>query len=74
MLVLSRKVDEEILIGNDIVIRINKIQGSKVQIGIEAPPDVSVLRGELTGKPKPSTTYRVTETDNPENTTENCVT
>lgn len=50
MLVLSRKVDEQLLIGDDIVITINRISGNRVVIGIEAPQDVRILRGELAPK------------------------
>ncbi len=47
MLVLSRKKDQTIQIGNGIVIHICQVRGSTVRIGIEAPPDIRVLRGEL---------------------------
>ena len=47
MLVLSRKPTEKIVIGNDIVITVVKVQGKSVRLGIEAPQDVRVLRGEL---------------------------
>jgi carbon storage regulator CsrA len=47
MLVLSRKADESIHIGGRIKIRIVKIKGNRVRIGIEAPEDVAIVRGEL---------------------------
>jgi len=47
MLVLSRKRDEQILIGDDIVIRVVEIRGDKVRLGIEAPPHVPVHRSEV---------------------------
>jgi len=47
MLVLSRKRDERILIGDKIVVTIVDIRGDKVRIGIEAPPDVAVHREEI---------------------------
>lgn len=47
MLILSRKVDERILIGDDIVIVITKIRGDKVNIGVEAPKNMKVIREEL---------------------------
>lgn len=47
MLVLSRKEQETIRIGKDIVITITGIEGQRVSIGIEAPSDVKILRGEL---------------------------
>lgn len=48
MLVLSRKIGETICIGQDVTISVVKISGNRVRIGIEAPTDVDVLRGELT--------------------------
>ena len=47
MLVLTRKRDEEIRIGNDIVIRVIKTGSGKVRLGIEAPASVRVTRGEV---------------------------
>ena len=47
MLVLSRKESERIRLGDDIVVTIVRISGDKVRVGIEAPPEVLVLRDEL---------------------------
>ena len=47
MLVLTRKKEETLQVGNDITLTILKIKGNSVQIGIEAPRHVRVLRGEL---------------------------
>ena len=47
MLVLSRKTNETIKIGDDIEIRILEVKGDTVRIGIEAPKSVDILRGEL---------------------------
>src|SRR4051794_36397651 len=47
MLVLTRKVGERIHIGDDIVIMVNRIQGDKVRLGIEAPPDIVIHREEI---------------------------
>ena len=47
MLVLSRKLNERILIGDSIVLTVVKIQGGNVRLGIEAPADVDVVRHEL---------------------------
>lgn len=47
MLVLSRRRDESIVIGEDIEIIIVDIRGDKVRIGIDAPTTISVHRKEL---------------------------
>jgi carbon storage regulator len=47
MLVLSRKTNERIVLGNDIVLTVTNISGNRVTIGIEAPNSVAILRGEL---------------------------
>jgi carbon storage regulator len=47
MLVLSRKMDEVIVIGQDIHIKIVEIRGSRVKLGISAPDDVAVRRAEI---------------------------
>jgi carbon storage regulator CsrA len=47
MLVLTRKTDEEILIGDNIKITLVRVRGNSVRIGIEAPRDIRIVRGEL---------------------------
>ena len=47
MLVLTRKVGEQIIIGGNIKIMITAIKGDKIRIGIVAPPDVRVDREEV---------------------------
>lgn len=47
MLVLTRKLSEQIRIGNDIVITVLEFRGSSIRLGIEAPRDVRVMREEL---------------------------
>jgi carbon storage regulator len=47
MLVLSRKVGERVLIGEQIAITIVRINGQSVRLGIDAPSDMVVVREEL---------------------------
>ncbi len=47
MLVLTRKLDESIVIDSRITVTILRVQGDKVRLGIEAPKDVGVRRSEL---------------------------
>ena len=47
MLVLSRKVGETIVVGDNITIAVNRVSGNRISLGIEAPADVRIVRGEL---------------------------
>jgi carbon storage regulator len=47
MLILTRRPGESIQVGDDIEISILEIRGNQVRLGINAPPDVLVLRSEL---------------------------
>jgi carbon storage regulator CsrA len=47
MLVLSRKVDQEIVIDGNIKIRVLKVKGNTIRLGIDAPQEVHIARGEL---------------------------
>lgn len=47
MLVLSRKLDESIIIGDDVVITVVDVKGEQVKIGISAPKTVSIHRKEV---------------------------
>jgi len=47
MLVLSRKVNEQILIGNNIRMTVVSIRGNQVRLGFEAPQSVAIFRDEL---------------------------
>ncbi len=50
MLILGRKLKETIMIGNDITISIEGITKAMVKLGIDAPKEVVILRGELKDK------------------------
>jgi len=50
MLVLSRKQGEKIMIGSNIVITVNRVNGGKVSLAISAPMDIPILRMELLEK------------------------
>jgi carbon storage regulator len=47
MLVLSRKKDEKIVIGDNITVMVIEIRGDKVRLGIEAPKEITVHRQEV---------------------------
>lgn len=47
MLILSRKKEEQIVIGDDVVITVLDVDGDKVKIGIDAPKNIKVFRREL---------------------------
>lgn len=47
MLVLTRRKDESIVIGDEIIVTILAVEGDKVKLGIDAPRRISVLRREL---------------------------
>lgn len=47
MLVLTRKVNESIIIGDDTEIMVVEIKGDQVKLGVKAPRDITVYRGEI---------------------------
>jgi carbon storage regulator len=51
MLVLARKKLEQILIGEHITVTVLRVKGQAVQLGIDAPPNVKILRSELSFDP-----------------------
>ena len=55
MLVLTRKYNETLHIGNDIVITIVRVRGNSVQLGIQASQEVPIMRSELLGTPTKQT-------------------
>ena len=58
MLILRRRVGEKIVIGDGITVVVNRVSGGRVTLGIEAPQDVHIVRGELRPfddeKPRPA--------------------
>ena len=47
MLILSRKIDESIIINNKIKVKVLEVEGNKVQLGIEAPDNIAIHREEV---------------------------
>lgn len=58
MLVLSRKPGSSIVINSNIYITVLEVQGQRVRLGIDAPPDMSVHRHEIQGKPQTTGSIR----------------
>lgn len=54
MLVLSRKQGESICVGANVVIRVVRVKGGQVRIGIEAPKETKILREEISDGPRHS--------------------
>jgi carbon storage regulator len=52
MLILTRRVLESLLIGEDVTVRVLGVKGNQVRIGIDAPDDVVVVREELLDRDK----------------------
>ena len=47
MLILTRRVGESLIIGDDVVVNILGVKGNQVRIGVDAPKEVSVHREEI---------------------------
>jgi len=60
MLVLTRKPGEKLFISEGIVITVLSVNGGRIRVGIEAPDDVPIVRGELSffGEDEPATPPR----------------
>ena len=50
MLILTRKISEGIVVGDDINIKVLSVKGNQVRIGIDAPRDINIARDELLNK------------------------
>lgn len=55
MLVLTRKVSQRILVGENVTVTVLRIDGNSVRIGIDAPSTVAILREEIHGRERPLT-------------------
>jgi carbon storage regulator len=62
MLVLSRKRGEAICIGDEVFVSIIRIRGNRVQLGIQAPDEISVFRTEIVAAPDESLALEFKET------------
>lgn len=71
MLVLSRKVNEKIIIDGHITLTVVELSGSRVRLGIAAPREVSILRSELSADSLPNSTSPQNEFP-PQNLKQNC--
>ena len=58
MLVLSRRLDESIKIGDDVVITVVSLEGNVVRLGITAPRSIPIMRSELLDREKPDGSAR----------------
>lgn len=52
MLVLSRRIGQSIMIGNEVEVIVQRVQGNRVTLSIKAPREVSIVRGELLPTPE----------------------
>jgi len=68
MLVLTRKLQEKIHIGENITITVVKIKGNTVRVGIEAPGDVRVVRAEVAARDEAEVTGDIPATDDTQTT------
>lgn len=58
MLILTRRIDEAVVIGQDMSVTVRGVKGTQVRLGISAPPDVAVHREEIFARIKNETDAR----------------
>lgn len=63
MLVLTRKISEKMIIGDNIEVTVVRISANQVRIGVTAPREISVRRGELDEQPAEKTSNKSTVFD-----------
>ena len=63
MLILTRRINESLVIGDDVTVTILGVKGNQVRIGVDAPRDVSVHREELAHKDDETSTSRSDDKD-----------
>jgi len=64
VLVLARKIDESIVIGDNITVKIVSVENGIVKLGIDAPLEISIMRSELLEAVKEQNIAAAGETDN----------
>jgi len=63
MLILTRRINESLVIGDDVTVTILGVKGNQVRIGVDAPRNVSVYREELAHKDDETPTLRADDKD-----------
>jgi len=63
MLILTRRINESLVIGDDVTVTILGVKGNQFRIGVDAPRDVSVHREELAHKDDEKSTSRSVDKD-----------
>lgn len=64
MLILTRRVGETLMIGDDVTVTVLGVKGNQVRIGVNAPKDVSVHREEIYERIKKEQAGGSSDTDN----------